>query len=112
MKWIKDTGAVSERVLSVCTGAFIMQAAGFLDGQKATTHWSAIPQLREKAPTTTVLENVRYADNTHIVTSAGVSAGIDMSLHVVAKILGFEAAENAAHNMEYEWKPREEYPKK
>jgi len=111
MKWIKDSGAESERVISVCTGAFIMQAAGFLDGMKATTHWSAIEQLRKLSPTTTVVENVRYVDNGRIVTSAGVSAGIDMTLHVVAKLLGFDAAEKAAFNMEYEWKPREEYPK-
>lgn len=112
MKWIKDTGAASERTISVCTGAFIMQAAGFLDGQKATTHWSAIEQLRKLAPNTTVVENVRYVDNGRIVTSAGVSAGIDMSLHVVAKLLGLDTAEKAALGMEYEWKPREEYPKK
>jgi len=111
MKWIKDSGAKSECVISVCTGAFIMQAAGFLDGLKATTHWSAIEQLRKTSPTTTVLENVRYVDNGRIVTSAGVSAGIDMTLHVVAKLLGLDAAEKAALGMEYEWKPREEYPK-
>ncbi len=111
MKWIKNAGGKSERVLSVCTGALILQAAGFLDGQKATTHWSAIETLRKQAPTTTVLENVRYVDNGQIVTSAGVSAGIDMTLHVVAKLLGFDAAETAARGMEYEWKPREEYPK-
>ena len=111
MKWIKDAGAKAERVVSVCTGAFILQAAGFLDGQKATTHWSAIEVLRKQAPNTTVVENVRYVDNGHVVTSAGVSAGIDMTLHVVAKLLGFDAAEKAALNMEYEWKPREEYPK-
>lgn len=112
MKWIKDTGPGAERVLSVCTGALIMQAAGFLEGMKATTHWSAIQRLREQAPNTTVLEDVRYVDNGHIVTSAGVSAGIDMSLHVVAKLLGLDAADTAALGMEYEWKPREEYPKK
>ena len=58
----------------------------------------------------TVLENVRYVDNGRIVTSSGVSAGIDMSLHVVAKLLGFDAAKQTARRMEYEWKPREEYP--
>ncbi len=110
MKWIKDTGLASEQVLSVCTGALVLQSAGFLDGIKATTHWGSITKLREQAPNTTVLENVRYADSGRIVTSAGVSAGIDMSLHVVAKLLGFETAQKTAHRMEYEWKPREEYP--
>jgi len=110
MKWIKDVGPNSEQVLSVCTGALVLQAAGFLDGLKATTHWGSISRLRERAPNTTVLENVRYVDNGQIVTSAGVSAGIDMSLHVVAKLLGFETAKITAKRMEYEWKPREEYP--
>ncbi len=111
MKWIKETGLKSEHVLSVCTGALVLQSAGFLDGIKATTHWGSITRLREQAPTTTVLENVRYVDNGKIVTSAGVSAGIDMSLHVVAKLLGFDTAKDTALRMEYEWKPREEYAK-
>jgi len=110
MKWIKDVGRESEHVLSVCTGALVLQSAGFLDGIKATTHWGSITRLREQAPSTTVLENVRYVDNGRIVTSAGVSAGIDMSLHVVAKLLGFDLAQKTARRMEYEWKPREEYP--
>lgn len=111
MKWIKNVGPDCEQVLSVCTGALVLQTAGFLDGLKATTHWGSISRLREQAPSTTVLENVRYVDNGRIITSAGVSAGIDMSLHVVAKLLGFDTAETTARRMEYEWKPREEYPK-
>lgn len=109
MQWIKTIGKESDLVLSVCTGALVLQSAGFLDGLKATTHWGSISRLREQAPSTTVLENVRYVDNGKIVTSAGVSAGIDMSLHVVAKLLGFEIAQQTATRMEYEWKPREEY---
>ena len=112
MKWIKDMGPKSEQVLSVCTGALVLHSAGFLGGLKATTHWGSISKLREQAPTTTVLENVRYVDNGQMVTSAGVSAGIDMSLHIVAKLLGFDTAETVAHRMEYEWKPREEYTKR
>lgn len=110
MKWIKDIGPKSELVLSVCTGSLVLQSAGMLDGLNATTHWGSISRLREQAPNTNVMENVRYVDNGQIVTSAGVSAGIDMSLHVVAKLLGFDTAKNAAVRMEYEWKPREEYP--
>ncbi len=110
VKWIREVGQKSEQVLSVCTGALVLHKAGFLDGLKATTHWGSIARLREQAPNTTVLENVRYVDNGKVVTSSGVSAGIDMSLHVVAKLLGFDAAEKTAHRMEYEWRPREEYP--
>lgn len=112
MQWIKDIGKESEHVLSVCTGALILQSAGFLDGIKATTHWGSISRLREQSPSTTVLENVRYVDSGKIVTSAGVSAGIDMSLHVVAKLLGFDIAQLTATRMEYEWKPREDYPER
>ena len=110
VKWIREAGAKSQQVLSVCTGALVLHKAGFLEGQKATTHWGAIDRLREQAPNTTVVENVRYVDNGQVITSSGVSAGIDMALHVVAKLIGLEAAENTARRMEYEWKPREDYP--
>jgi transcriptional regulator GlxA family with amidase domain len=105
INWIKDSSQKAEVVLSVCTGAFLLAEAGLLDGREATTHWSAIASLREKAPKTTVRENRRYVDNGKIITAAGVSAGIDASLHVVDKLLGREVATNTAHYMEYKWQP-------
>jgi len=103
INWIKQSSQKAEVVMSVCTGAFLLAKAGLLDGREATTHWSAIAALRQEAPKTTVLENRRFVDNGKVITAAGVSAGIDASLHVVDKLLGREAAAQTAHYMEYKW---------
>jgi transcriptional regulator GlxA family with amidase domain len=103
INWIKQSSQKAEVVMSVCTGAFLLAKAGLLDGREATTHWSAIASLRQEAPKTTVLENRRFVDNGKVITAAGVSAGIDASLHVVDKLLGREAAAQTAHYMEYKW---------
>jgi len=107
INWIKDSSQKAEVVLSVCTGAFLLAKAGLLDGREATTHWSAIAALRQEAPKATVRENRRFVDNGKIITAAGVSAGIDASLHVVDKLLGREVAGNTAHYMEYKWQPEQ-----
>jgi transcriptional regulator GlxA family with amidase domain len=103
--WIKRTSREAEVLLSVCTGAFLLAKAGLLDGREATTHWGSIDGLRQAAPKAKVYENRRFVDNGQVVTSAGVSAGIDGALHVVAKLLGPEAAREAARYMEYRWEP-------
>jgi len=103
MSWIKATAGKAEQVLSVCNGAMILAHAGLLDGLEATTHHGSIAALRQHAPRTTVHDDRRYVDNGQVVTAAGVSAGIDMSLHVVSKLLGAQAALNAARYMEYAW---------
>jgi transcriptional regulator GlxA family with amidase domain len=90
---------------SVCTGAGLLGAAGLLDGKRATTHWGAIDWLKQLAPKTTVLENMRFVDEGALVTSAGVSAGIDMSLHIVNRLCGPEIARCTARDMEYDWQP-------
>ena len=105
MKWAKSAVDQADIALSVCTGAFVFAKNGQLDGIEATTHWGAIKQLRKAAPKTTVLENIRFVDNGRIVTTAGVSAGIDGALHVVAKLISFEIAKETARYMEYAWKP-------
>jgi transcriptional regulator GlxA family with amidase domain len=89
-------------VTSVCTGALVLHGAGLIADRRVTTHWAAIEELRGLAPDLTVLDNVRYVRDGDVVTSAGVSAGIDMSLHVVAKLLGVESARETARYMEYE----------
>ncbi|HEX6849896.1 MAG TPA: hypothetical protein VF139_00705, partial [Candidatus Polarisedimenticolaceae bacterium] len=86
-----------------CTGAFVLAHAGVLDGLAATTWHGRIERLREQAPRTKVLADVRIVDNGRIITTAGVSAGIDGALHVVDRLLGREAAEKAAAYMEYPW---------
>ena len=111
ISWIKQSSQKAEVVMSVCTGAFLLAKAGLLDGREATTHWSAIAALRQEAPKTTVRENRRFVDNGKVITAAGVSAGIDASLHVVDKLLGREAAEQTAHYMEYRWQPESDSEK-
>ena len=87
--------------LSVCTGAFILGEAGLLDGKEATTHWASIESLKKKYPKATVHADRRFVDNGNLVTAAGVSAGIDASLHVVEKLLGKDVATTTARYMEY-----------
>ncbi len=103
--WIKGCSQKAELVLSVCTGALLLAKAGLLEGLAATTHHGAIELLKEVAPHTTIHASQRIVDNGRIVVSAGISAGIDMSLHVVAKLLGKEQALDTAQYMEYDWKP-------
>lgn len=104
MGWIKQASVKAELVLSVCTGALLLAKAGLLDGLEATTHHGAIDLLRQTAPKTTVRVNRRFVDNGRVVCSAGIAAGIDMSLHVVGRLLGEEVAEKTAKQMEYPWK--------
>ena len=101
--WIAATAARSELTASVCTGALLLAQAGLLDGQEATTHWADIEELRAGFPLVRVVERRRWIDNGTIVTSGGISAGIDMSLHLVERLAGRELALRTAHLMEYDW---------
>ena len=102
--WIKDRSRQAELVLSVCTGALLLARAGLLEGLAATTHHGAIGLLKEAAPNTRIYENRRIVDNGRIILSAGISAGIDMSLYVISKLLGKEHALKTVHHMEYDWR--------
>lgn len=104
VEWVKMQHQLAELTLSVCTGALILAKAGLLDGLVATTHFGAFDLLRESASGADVRTDVRFTDNGRIVTSAGISAGIDMSLHVVARLLGEEQARETAQHMEYHWR--------
>jgi len=101
LEWVTRTAPSCELVLSVCTGALVLGAAGLLDGLAATTHFMAFDELRAIAPRTAILEGRRVVDNGHVILSAGVSAGIDMALHVVARLLGQDVAAETARYMEY-----------
>jgi transcriptional regulator GlxA family with amidase domain len=103
--WIKDVAGKAELMTSVCTGSFLLAKAGLLSGNKATTHWGSIQRLREAFPDTEVLEQVRFVDDGFVVSSAGVSAGIDMSLHVIERLCGVDAARSSARLMEYDYWP-------
>jgi len=91
-------------VASVCTGAFVLAEAGLLTGRRATTHASALDELRGYANVTVVED--RVVDEGDIVTSGGISAGIDMALHLVERDLGVKAAEEVARTMEFRRAPR------
>ena len=103
--WVREKSAQAELTLSVCTGALLLAEAGLLEGLTATTHHSALELLRQSAPGATVRDDLRICDNGRIVLSGGISAGIDMSLHVVARLLGRAQAEETARWMEYRWQP-------
>ena len=98
--WIQATSAKAELTASVCTGAFLLAQAGLLDQVQATTHWEDIADLKAQFPNVRVLSGVRWVDEGRIVTSAGIAAGIDMSLHVVARLAGAELAEATARQMD------------
>lgn len=105
LKWIQEQSANAQLTLSVCTGSLILAKAGLLEGKEATTHFLAIDSLRKVSDNITVKEQTRFVDNGTIITSEGVSAGIDMSLHVVGKLLGKEVADETARYMQYDyWK--------
>ena len=104
-QWIHQHFALAELVLSVCTGALILAKAGLLENLEATTHFMAVEALQKMAPNTKVSPEKRWVDNGKIILSAGVSAGIDMSYHVVEKLQGKEVALEAARYMQYDyWK--------
>ncbi len=104
LEWIKAQANHAELVMSVCTGALLLAKIGLLEGLRATTHWGAMDLLRDVAPNTTVQPDTRFVDNGHILLSAGISAGIDLSFHIVARLLGRAVAVETARWMEYDWK--------
>lgn len=106
LAWIRHQDAGTALTASVCTGAFILAKLGLLDGLAITTHWEDIPDLRAAYPELDVREGTPWVDQGRIVTSAGISAGIGMSLHLVGRILGEEMARATARQMEYDWTPR------
>jgi transcriptional regulator GlxA family with amidase domain len=101
--WIATQARAARLTASVCTGAFLLAKAGLLTGKKATTHWEDIADFRAQFPDVEVDELSRYVDEGDIVTSAGISAGIDMSLHLVERLAGAELARRTARQMDYRW---------
>jgi transcriptional regulator GlxA family with amidase domain len=105
VEWIRRRAERSDLVLSVCTGALLLAKAGLLTNLKATTHRAGIDLLRELSPSTEILQGERFVDNGKFVLSAGISAGIDMSFHIVSRLVGTDIALQTARYMEYEWEP-------
>lgn len=105
LAWLAKVGAECTWVTSVCTGSLLLHGAGLASGRRITTHWGFIPTLRERASDAEVLENVRYVRDGNLVTAAGVSAGIDMSLWIVGQIWGVPHARATQRFMEYDPAP-------
>lgn len=105
LAFIQQQAAKAELVVSVCTGALLLGSAGLLDGLCATTHHGALDELEASVPGCTVLRGQRYVDNGKVITSAGIAAGIDVSLYVVQRLLGIDTALETAAHMEYPWQP-------
>lgn len=100
LAWLRRTAGAAQRVTSVCTGALLLAQAGLLSGRRATTHWSSLDRLAALDATITVDGGRRVVDDV-IITSAGVSAGIDMAFEVVKAFCGREVAAETAHYIEY-----------
>ncbi|HEV7683091.1 MAG TPA: DJ-1/PfpI family protein [Pyrinomonadaceae bacterium] len=109
IKWIQEKSKRAEIVMSVCNGAYILAKAGLLDGLEATTTSGLIAGLRQAAPKTKVVDDKRLVDNGKIITTAGLSSGIDGSLHVIERLFGRGTAQMAALGMEYNWDPDSKY---
>ena len=102
LAWIRETAARAHQVTSVCTGALLLARLGLLQGKRATTHWAGLDLLASIDPTIHVQRERRVVHD-GVFTSAGVSAGIDMSFTVVEQICGREVALETAHYIEYPW---------
>lgn len=100
--WIGRSAETAELTTSVCTGSFLLAKAGLLDGKSATTYFASIPFMRAHFPNIDTQEKVRWVDAGNVITSAGVSAGIDMSLYLLQRLYGKEVADSTARNIEYD----------
>jgi transcriptional regulator GlxA family with amidase domain len=105
LSWIRAQRATVPLMVSVCSGSLVYAAAGLLAGRRATTHWASLNLLSEIDPTVITDVAARFVDDGDLVTSAGVSAGIDMSLHLVARLAGVERARAVRREIQYDPHP-------
>ena len=102
LDWVREQRAAVPLMASVCSGSLVYAAAGLLTGRPATTHWASLNQLSETDPTVITDVDARYVDDGDLVTSAGVSAGIDMALHLVARLAGRDRVRDVRADIQYE----------
>jgi len=105
LQFIQRQARGAELVISVCTGALLLGAAGLLKGMRATTHHRAFDELAAVEPECEIVRGARFVDNGQIITAAGITAGIDTALYVVQRLIGQETALETARHMEYRWEP-------
>jgi transcriptional regulator GlxA family with amidase domain len=101
LNWLRIRASEVETLTSVCTGSMLLGFAGLLDGHHATTHWRSLDWMRESFPAVTVEYDKHVVEDGPVLTSAGISAGIDMALKVVERYCGEETARATARHMEY-----------
>lgn len=104
-KWVRSLAESGTLMTSVCTGALVYADAGLLDGRPATTYWSAIDLLESLGTGIEVRPKDRFVDDGNIITAAGVSAGIDMALHLVARLHSVERAKEVRRGIQYDPEP-------
>ena len=102
LDWVRAQRVVVRLMTSVCTGSLVYAAAGLLTGRRATTHWASLNLLSETDPTVITDVDARYVDDGDLVTSAGVSAGIDMALHLVTRFAGVDRAHAVQREIQYD----------
>jgi transcriptional regulator GlxA family with amidase domain len=105
LAWLQRCRGGAEVIASVCTGAFVLAAAGLLDDRPVTTHWEDVDELRRRWPELDVRRDVRFLDHGDLATSAGISAGLDLALHLVGRLDGQDTAVATARQMDYAWQP-------
>jgi transcriptional regulator GlxA family with amidase domain len=101
LTWIAERAKEVTTLTSVCTGAMLLGQAGLLDGRRATTHWRSLDWMRQSFPAVTVEDKLHVVEDGSVLTSAGISAGIDMALLVVARYFGEAVGRATARHMEY-----------
>ena len=105
IEWVRAQRAAVPLMTSVCTGSLVYAAAGILGNRPATTHWGSLDRLGELDPSIEVRPDDRFVDDGDVITSAGVSAGIDMALHLVARLAGVERAREVRRGIQYDPQP-------
>jgi transcriptional regulator GlxA family with amidase domain len=105
LDWVRTQRENTGLMTSVCTGSLVYAAAGLLAGRPATTHWASLDHLAQIDASIEVLSNERFVDDGDVITAAGVSAGIDMALHLVARLAGNDRAREVRRNIEYDPQP-------
>jgi len=103
LDWVRCASAQASLTASVCTGVFVLAAAGVVHDQRVTTHWEDLDDLRRQWPSLNVVGGVRWVEDGRVFSSAGISAGIDLALHLVARLTCRELAERTARQMDYRW---------
>lgn len=102
ISWIRQQAEMVLQLASVCTGSLLLAEAGLLNGLQATSHWASVDQMEQDYPLVDVVRGTKFVDEGRIITSAGISAGIDMSFRLIERLLGRKQAFDTAKRMEYD----------